>query len=81
MNPDGESCEFALVVADAWQRRGIGSRLLTMLMEGARNRGFRMIEGQVLAENAPMLTLVRRLGFRVERTPNSPGVYNVSRAL
>ena len=35
MNPDGESCEFALVVADAWQHRGIGSRLMQALMEAA----------------------------------------------
>jgi acetyltransferase len=81
MNPDGESCEFALVVADAWQRKGIGTRLVTMLMEAARARGFRVMEGQVLAENAAMLTLVRRLGFDVKRVDNYPGVYNVTRTL
>jgi acetyltransferase len=81
MNPDGESCEFALVVADAWQRKGIGTRLVTLLMEAARARGFRVMEGQVLAENSAMLALVKRLGFGVKRIDNYPGVYSVSRAL
>lgn len=81
MNPDGESCEFALVVADAWQRKGIGTRLLTLLIEAARSRGFRVMEGQVLAENAAMLALAKRLGFGVKRIDNYPGVYSVSRTL
>jgi len=81
MNPDGESCEFALVVADAWQRKGIGSRMLSVLMDAARARGIRVMEGQVLAENTAMLSLVRRFGFRVRRSPGNPGVYDVSREL
>ncbi|HEX7044699.1 MAG TPA: bifunctional acetate--CoA ligase family protein/GNAT family N-acetyltransferase [Burkholderiales bacterium] len=81
MNPDGESCEFALVVADAWQRKGIGSRLLSVLMDAARARGIRVMEGQVLADNTAMLSLVRRFGFRVRRSPGNPGVYDVSREL
>lgn len=81
MNPDGESCEFALVVADAWQRKGIGSTLLGTLINAARARGFRSMEGQVLAENAPMLALVKRHGFRVKHTPQGGNVYDVSREL
>jgi acetyltransferase len=81
MNPDGQSCEFALVVADAWQRKGIGSRLLAMLIDAARARGFRTMEGQVLAENDAMLSLVRRFGFRVRRSRGDPGVFDVSRPL
>ncbi|HEY9198438.1 MAG TPA: bifunctional acetate--CoA ligase family protein/GNAT family N-acetyltransferase [Gammaproteobacteria bacterium] len=81
MNPDGESCEFALVVADAWQQRGIGSRLMQALMEAARSRGFRTMEGEVLASNQPMLALVRDLGFNVRTSPDDPAVKRVSRAL
>ncbi len=80
-NPDGESCEFAIVVADAWQHRGIGTRLLALLMEAARAKGFKLMEGEVLAENVPMLNLVRRLGFTVRQEPESPTIYAVSRTL
>jgi acetyltransferase len=81
MNPDGESCEFALVVADAWQHRGIGSRLMQALMEAARARGFQIMEGEVLGSNQGMLALVRDLGFSVRTSPDDPAVKRVSRAL
>jgi acetyltransferase len=80
-NPDGESCEFAIVVADKWQNRGIGTRLLALLMEAARAKGFKTMEGEVLAENIPMLNLVRRLSFALRQEPDSPTVFAVSRAL
>lgn len=81
MNPDGESCEFALVAADAWQQRGIGARLMQALMEAVRSRGFRTLEGEVLASNQPMLALVRDLRFNVRTSPDDPAVKRVSRAL
>ena len=80
-NLDQKSCEFALVVADAWQQRGIGSRLMQALMEAARTRGFHSMEGEVLGSNQPMLALVRDLGFTVRTSPDDPAVKRVSRAL
>ena len=65
MNPDGESCEFALVVADKWQNKGIGSRLMSALIEAARQRGFKVMDGEILASNHNMLKLVGNLGFSV----------------
>lgn len=64
-NPDRSSCEFALVVADAWQRRGIAHRLMDALIETARSRGLKTMEGEVLASNHNMLSFVRSLGFSV----------------
>lgn len=81
MNPDGESCEFALVVADAWQHRGIGSRLMQALMDAARARGFHTLEGEVLGSNQAMLALVRDLGFSVRTSPDDPAVKRVNRSL
>ena len=62
-NPDGESCEFALVVADDWQRKGLGRRLMGQLIDVARARGLRSMIGHVLAENRGMLRLCQSLGF------------------
>ncbi|BAP88713.1 CoA-binding domain-containing protein [Burkholderiales bacterium GJ-E10] len=66
INPDGESCEFALVVADAWQHKGISHRLMNALMDVARNKGLRRMEGTVPADNRTMLNLVATLGFRFD---------------
>ncbi|MCK7580224.1 MAG: GNAT family N-acetyltransferase [Chromatiales bacterium] len=74
-----ETCEFAIVVADKWQNRGIGTRLLALLMEAARAKGFKTMEGEVLTENVPMLNLVRRLGFNLWQEPDSPTIFAVSR--
>jgi acetyltransferase len=61
--PDEASCEFAIVVADDRQRRGLGPRLMASLIEVARERGLGTMIGWVLASNATMLRMCARLGF------------------
>ena len=62
-NPDGETAEFALVVADAWQGKGLGRRLLERLCRTARDAGYKALYGHILEANHDMLDLARRLGF------------------
>lgn len=81
INPDGDSCEFALVVTDSFQGKGLGQKLMVVLMEAARSRGLSMIEGEVLGNNHNMLKLMMRLGFEVKTSEEDPGVMKVSRAL
>lgn len=78
LDAGGESCEFALVVADAWQGRGIGRRMLEKLILVARERGLKRIYGEVLATNRPMLELTRKLGFEVGRHPDDATVTRVA---
>jgi acetyltransferase len=66
---DADTAEIAIVVADEWQRRGVGLRLLEMIIEAARARGIARLEGEVLDENAAVIALVRRLGFSIRRDP------------
>ncbi|MEY4581575.1 MAG: hypothetical protein RL701_6278 [Pseudomonadota bacterium] len=61
----GESCEFALVIADAWQRHGLGGALMRAIIEHARDRGLLRMHGDVLAENHKMLRLMQRMDFTV----------------
>ena len=67
-----EAAEFAVVVADAWQRQGLATRLLGVLLERARLAGIRAMNGFTLAENGPMLALAARLGFALaeDRDPD-----------
>ena len=64
-----QRCELAVVVADAWQGVGIGGELLRKTLCAAREAGFQRAEAEVLAENKPMLRLLRRLGFELRRDP------------
>ena len=63
----GNAAEFAIVIADAWHGRGIGSRLLGKLIDAARRRGLKRLYGDILATNRPMLELARKLGFTLGR--------------
>jgi len=74
MNPDGDSCEFALVVTDRWQNRGIGSRLMSALIDAARQRGIDRMEGEILASNNNMLKLTANLGFSLQTSSEDPGI-------
>jgi len=63
LHPESGAAEFAVVVNDAYQRQGLGRHLMQRLIDIARERGVRRLVGQVLIENAPMLHLMRSLGF------------------
>lgn len=80
LEPDG-GCEFAIVVADAWQGCGIGRRLLQQLIEAARAAGVTRITGLVLSTNAGMLRFARALGFTARREPDDATLTRVSLAL
>ncbi len=54
-----DEAEFAVVVEDRWQARGVGKRLLRALAATARDRGVETFTGAVLGENRRMLGLVR----------------------
>lgn len=71
-NPDQTSCEFSLVVADDFNGKGLGSRLMECIMDVAREKGLSEIDGLVLANNQPMLKLMRGLGFSVKAFPEDP---------
>jgi acetyltransferase len=76
-NPDGRSCEFAIVVGDRLRGQGIGTRLMQALIRAARAQGLATIMGVVLAGNAPMLQLMRRLGFSIRPSPEDSSLVEV----
>ena len=80
-NPDGESVEFALAVADDWQKHGVGRKLMTALIQSARMKGYRAVVGDVLALNSKMFRLMTSLGFSIHPHPDDPAVKRVVRPL
>ncbi|MDQ1258268.1 MAG: acetyltransferase [Pseudomonadota bacterium] len=80
-NPDLASCEFALVVADDFSGKGMGSRLMLSIMDAARDKGLATIEGLVLANNPDMLKLMRNLGFSFKAYPDYTEFKLVTHAL
>jgi len=81
INPDGESCEFALVVSDQWQHKAIGHKLMAGLIDAARDKGLKTMEGEVLADNRNMLKLVATLGFTIATSEEDPAIKRIVRVL
>ena len=80
-NPDQSSCEFALVVADDFSGKGLGSRLMLSIMDVARDKGLSEIEGLVLTKNPGMLKLMKSLGYAVKAFAEDPDFKLVTHAL
>jgi acetyltransferase len=77
VNPDQESAEFAVVVADAWQHRGVARTLMQALIACVRRKGLRRLVGTVLRANLGMLRFAQRLGFEVHDNPEDPDQVSV----
>jgi acetyltransferase len=64
--------EFALVVADDFQKCGLGTELLRRLIEIGRAEGVQVITADILAENTGMQKVSEKLGFRLTREIGDP---------
>jgi acetyltransferase len=69
LEPDREQAEFAVIVADPWQGKGLGPKLLEEVIHIAREMGARRLAGEVLAQNQPMLEMVKKAGFTLKKDP------------
>ncbi len=81
LNPDGQTCEFAVAIADDWQGRQLGSTLMQAIIDAARAKGLRRMDGYVLANNARMLGLMSYLGFEIATWREDPSMKLVTMAL
>jgi RimJ/RimL family protein N-acetyltransferase len=67
--------EMAFMVADDWQRQGIGSLLLRHLVKIARDAGLQELTAEVLSENAAMLKVFAKFGFRPVAQPDPQTIH------
>ena len=66
------SGEFAVLVDDRWQGRGLGSMLLGMLVDVGREEHLLAVTGEILPENIAMKSVARRIGFSLHQ-PSGEG--------
>ncbi|MEO5794996.1 MAG: GNAT family N-acetyltransferase [Rhodoferax sp.] len=81
MDPDADSAEFALVVDDRWQRRGLGERAMRALSNTAAHAGLHWLHGEVLADNRAMLGLMQRCHFCCTPDAEDPQLVHAESAL
>ncbi len=75
--PNTEVAETAIAVVDEFQRRGLGSALMSILGKVAHEHGIKTFTLIVLPENQQMLGLLRKMGW-IHRAKLSGGVYDIS---
>jgi acetyltransferase len=74
--PRKDAAEFAIVVADKYQKQGIGTHLMKELSAVAKAKGVRFFEGEVLIESKDMMQIIKDSGFQ-ETQEFDEGAYHV----
>lgn len=80
LDPESMEAEFAVIVGDAWQGKGLGYHLMQRLIEVAKDMQIKELVGDVLAENASMLKIADEMGFTKTHT-DDPGIVQVRLSL
>jgi acetyltransferase len=63
--------EFALLISDQSQNRGLGTELLRRLVEIGREEKLRRITADILPDNIPMQKICSKLGFKLKHDPEN----------
>lgn len=78
---DGTMAEFAVAIDPGFKKYGLGSALMRKIIDWGQSQGVKEIQGQILADNAPMLAFIKRLGFSVQPLPDEPDMKAAKLAL
>nr|WP_256995559.1 GNAT family N-acetyltransferase [Halomicronema hongdechloris] len=65
-----DEAEFAMLVSDPYQRQGLGTELLSQLIQIGRDEHLTRITAEILHENKPMQRVCEKVGFKLRRTPD-----------
>ncbi len=68
-NPDLDTVEYAVFVADPWQNRGLGGALTDYCLEIARKWGIKKVRAETTPDNFRMIAIFRNRGFKIKNYP------------
>jgi acetyltransferase len=71
---EGTQAEFAVAVEPSAKGLGLATALMRAVIDWGRTQGVKEISGQILADNAPMLAFIKRLGFVLAHVPEEPEI-------
>ena len=75
---DETTCEFAIVVGDEWQGKGLARQLFAALIDAARHTSLDVMTGVTLRENTRMLELARASGFALKTDGDDPSLVQMT---
>jgi len=65
-DPENHETEFAVVIRSELQGQGLGKKLMLKMIDYCRQRDTEIMVGITLPQNAGMVSLARKLGFKVK---------------
>jgi acetyltransferase len=68
---ENETAEFAIVVADPWQNRGLGNRLTDYVLRIAKERKIKKIYAEILRDNFAMIHILKKRGFKITESADA----------
>jgi len=67
LDTSGNNAEFAVLVSDSWQGKGLGKKLVDSIIRIAKDKAVKSIYSDVIYNNKKMLGLAKKMGFRTEK--------------
>lgn len=63
--------EYAVIISDHWHNKGLGTQLLSRLVQFAKDEGLRGVRADILPDNKPMQRVSEKLGFKLQHSQDS----------
>ena len=79
-DPDHETVEYAILIADAWQQKDLGNIITDFCMEVAEGGTIKKIVAQTTTDNKRMISVFQKRGFEV-RINNHDSTVDVTKTL
>lgn len=73
--PHENDGEWAILIADAWQKKGLGTQLLQCLVRVARSEKLTRLFAEILPDNSEMIRVAERVGFSLKRRMEDSDVF------
>ncbi|MDP3001815.1 MAG: bifunctional acetate--CoA ligase family protein/GNAT family N-acetyltransferase [Bacteroidales bacterium] len=64
-DPDVEIMEYAILITDIWQKKGLGYTITRYCMNIAKNKGIKRLVAETTKDNKSMITVFRKLNFKI----------------
>lgn len=80
-DPDMETAEYAILIPDDFQNKGLGSLLTDFCMEIAEKWNIKKIVAETTTDNSRMISVFSKRGFEIRTPDNSGALVDVSKEL